>query len=352
MAFSAGTFSLYTPGNPVVTGTTIASTWANNTLSDIATGLTTCVLKDGTQTITANIPMSSFKFTGLAVGTAATDSATAGQIPLGNNFRLSLTSATPVTTADVTGATTIYCVPYDGNRIALFDGTNWITRSSAEFSLALGTLTSGLPYDVFCYANGTVPTLEFLAWTNTTTRATALAYQNGVLSQTGNLTRRYLGTFYTTSTTQTEDSMAKRFLWNYYNRVGRPMRITDLTNSWAYTSATLRQANNSTANQLDMVIGVSEDIVSAIARHTFDADAASTVSMGIGLDSTTARATGNYWGDYNTSTSSYIKFMYSTYDGFPGIGRHYLTWLESGGTGGDFYGDIQSLNGISGEVRG
>ena len=74
MAFSSGTFSLYTPGNPVVTGTTIQSSWANNTLSDIATGLTTCVLKDGTQTITANIPMAGFKFTGLGAGSTAGDS--------------------------------------------------------------------------------------------------------------------------------------------------------------------------------------------------------------------------------------------------------------------------------------
>ena len=74
MAFSSGTFSLYTPGNPVVTGTTIQSSWANNTLSDIATGLTTCVLKDGTQTITANLPMSGFKFTGLGAGTTAGNS--------------------------------------------------------------------------------------------------------------------------------------------------------------------------------------------------------------------------------------------------------------------------------------
>lgn len=73
MSFSSGTFSLYTPGNPVVTGTTIQSSWANNTLSDIATGLTTCVLKDGTQTITANIPMSGFKLTGLGAATVAGD---------------------------------------------------------------------------------------------------------------------------------------------------------------------------------------------------------------------------------------------------------------------------------------
>lgn len=74
MAFSSGTFSLYSPGNPVVTGTTISSTWANNTLSDIATGLSTCVLKDGSQTITANIPMSGFKFTGLGAGSATGNS--------------------------------------------------------------------------------------------------------------------------------------------------------------------------------------------------------------------------------------------------------------------------------------
>jgi len=70
----SGTFNLYTPGNPVVTGTTIASTWANNTLLDIATGLSTAITKDGQTTVTANIPMASHKFTGLSAGTTAGDS--------------------------------------------------------------------------------------------------------------------------------------------------------------------------------------------------------------------------------------------------------------------------------------
>ena len=74
MAFSSGTFTLYSPGNPVVTGTTISSSWANGTLDGIATGLTTCVLKDGTQTITADIPMGGFSLTGLAAGAAAGES--------------------------------------------------------------------------------------------------------------------------------------------------------------------------------------------------------------------------------------------------------------------------------------
>lgn len=52
----SGVYNLYTPGNPVVTGTTISSTWANNTLSDIATGLSTAITKDGQTTTTAVIP--------------------------------------------------------------------------------------------------------------------------------------------------------------------------------------------------------------------------------------------------------------------------------------------------------
>ena len=63
MSFSNGVFSISTAGNPVVTGTTVSSTWANALTADLATGLSTCMLKDGTQTTTANIPMSGFKFT-------------------------------------------------------------------------------------------------------------------------------------------------------------------------------------------------------------------------------------------------------------------------------------------------
>ena len=47
----SGTYSLVA-GNPVVTGTTISSTWANNTLTDIATALTGSVAADGQTPIT------------------------------------------------------------------------------------------------------------------------------------------------------------------------------------------------------------------------------------------------------------------------------------------------------------
>lgn len=52
----SGTYNL-PAGNPVVTGTTIASTWANSTLSDIATALTGSVAADGQTTMSGNLNM-------------------------------------------------------------------------------------------------------------------------------------------------------------------------------------------------------------------------------------------------------------------------------------------------------
>lgn len=115
-----------------------------------------------------------------------------------DNLRLSLTSGTPITTTDVTysSAQTLYAVPFNGNLISLYDGSSWQQYFTSEISLALGTLTNAVGYDVFCYANSGIPTLEFTAWTNSTTRATNLVYQNGILCKTGSLTRRYMGSFY------------------------------------------------------------------------------------------------------------------------------------------------------------
>jgi len=71
MAYNgSGTFNVYTPGTPYVTGTVISSTVANAVNSDFATGLSNAICKDGQSTPTANIPLGGFKLTGLAAGTA------------------------------------------------------------------------------------------------------------------------------------------------------------------------------------------------------------------------------------------------------------------------------------------
>ena len=75
----SGTYTL-PAGNPVVTGTTISSTWSNNTLADIATALTGSLAADGQTTATGNLKMGANRITGLADAIASTDAATLSQV--------------------------------------------------------------------------------------------------------------------------------------------------------------------------------------------------------------------------------------------------------------------------------
>ena len=84
MSFNgSGSFAINSTGQPVVSGTVISSSTFNALTADLATGLSTCITKDGQTTVTANIPMNSYKITGLAAGTAATDAARVGQLQAG-----------------------------------------------------------------------------------------------------------------------------------------------------------------------------------------------------------------------------------------------------------------------------
>jgi len=68
----SGTYSL-PAGNPVVTGTTIASTWANTTMNDLAAALTDSVAADGQTPMTGNLDLNTHKIVNLVAGTAAGD---------------------------------------------------------------------------------------------------------------------------------------------------------------------------------------------------------------------------------------------------------------------------------------
>lgn len=288
----------------------------------------------------------------LSTGAPVVSSSTHGV----QDFRLTLTSGVAVTTSDVTSASTLYCMPYIGKSIGLYSGSAWVLRQSNQFSIALSALTSGRPYDVFCYDNSGTPTLELTAWTNATTRATALAYQDGVLVKNGAATRRYLGTLYTTGTTTTEDSVANRYLYNYYNRAPRKLKAVDTTDNWTYTTNAYRQARASSANQINFVIGVSEDVVTAQAVHCARNTVAGVAFFSaIGLDSTTERAADCICGRAGAYSANNEAILTSSYNGFPGVGLHYLSLLEASSASGTttWLGDDGGTNiqtGISGVI--
>lgn len=290
--------------------------------------------------------------------TGATTDPTFQGIGFVNDFRLSLTTATCETTADVTAATTLYWTPCDGNRITVFNSSSLPeTCTTAELSIAIPATTSQM-YDVWVYDSsfGTCAmTLELLAWSSDTARATAIARVSGRWTKTGDPTRLYLGSIRTTAVSgQTEDSFAKRYIWNYYNRKVRGLRVTDATGTWQYNGV-LRQARATATNQLDVVIGVAEVLVHAeVHSSTRNANIPIAAYVSIGYDSTTTTTAGTFV-TYAQSAVANIEFNpLAVLDHFPAVGRHVYVWLEqSDGATQTWYGtNAPALSGISGWMLG
>ena len=245
--------------------------------------------------------------------------------------RLTLTAGTAVTTADVSAALVLYYVacPWMSNEIAFpsstSDGGRWYTQKFFTPRMSLGTVAADTNYDVFAKPGSNDIHLYYgPAWTSATARAVDLSYVDAVPVDSMDKRNIYLGTIRGTALGQVDDSAAKRFVWNVQNRVPRFMKAVDTTNTWTYTTATFRQANANAANQLDYVAGLSVEPVfarvSAWCVNTVGAD----TSVAIGIDSTSVDSSIVRGWAANTQGQPQL----SEYAGWPGIGRHYIVWLE------------------------
>ena len=152
----SGTFNINTAGQPVVTGTVITSTAFNLLTSDLATGLSTAMTKDGQTTATANIPMGTFKLTGLGAGTNATDSAQYGQLQAGATTIATVTgtdtltgSLTPAIAAYATGNLFSFVAAATNTGAATINlnslGAKSITKQGTT-ALSAGDIVSGRLY--------------------------------------------------------------------------------------------------------------------------------------------------------------------------------------------------------------
>lgn len=267
-----------------------------------------------------------------------------GDLPGLCGLRLTLTSATPIPTADVTGTNTIYFTPHVSGSIALYDGSTWTRRDTAEISILISGLTSGKNYDVFAYWTGSAVALELsAAWTSDTARADAITRVNGVQVKSSNTTRLLVGTIRTTGTNTTEDSLKKRYVWNLYNRVRRNMTVADTTASWTQTNGTWRAANNTTTNHIvELVCG---DTTEAEARVSVMAGQTSNIGhcrLGIGVDSTTTDSAA--MGGEVIAVGAYGE-RNAIWEGFLTPGYHYLAWLEQGENATTtWFGDNSAVN--------
>jgi hypothetical protein len=153
MSFNgSGTFQINTAGQPVVAGTVITATAFNALTADLATGLSTCVTKDGQTTVTANLPMGGNKLTGLGAGTLGTDSARLSQVQGGVTSLLGVSgidtisgSGSPQVTSYVTGQMFWFVASGTNTGATTLNidslGAKNITRGTA--ALAAGDIISG-----------------------------------------------------------------------------------------------------------------------------------------------------------------------------------------------------------------
>ena len=191
MSFNgSGTFNLVS-GNPVVTGTTISSTWANNTLSDIATGLSNCITRDGQSLPLANLPMGNYKITGLAAATATGDALSYGNAATVTNLTASADALIHGLTVglgggSVAGNTAVGYATLPGN-------TTGVVNSAVGYA-ALNANTTGSYNSAFgwaaLYSNTTASNNTAVGshagYNNTTGSITAVGYYALNNNTTGN----------------------------------------------------------------------------------------------------------------------------------------------------------------------
>lgn len=310
-----------------------------------------------------------------AVWTAINASSAAAIIPPPQG-RLTLTTATPVLTSDVSAATTVYYTPYVGNIVPLYNGSSFIPTAFTELALTLSSShTASNIYDVFIYNNSSVPTIvtgpTWSAGTGGSITAgscargtgaggTALARVNGILTNAVQITGRngaftatiaanlatYVGSiFIDGSNGQISCLVAygqsrKWGVWNAYNRVPVYMKAGDSTATWTYDTNTIRAANNSSANSLTIFAGLAEEAfdlgATAYRGGTTSTNQSVQGSVGIGYNSTTAFSGKIGRVDFTNSTASNIVYsdtIEGKYLAPPALGINTITLLERGGAG-------------------
>ncbi len=296
--------------------------------------------------------------------------------------RLTLTTAVPVTTADVLAATTIYYTPYKHNQIQIYSGTAWVAYTFAELSQTLSSTVNAPAsaavatkgFDIFIGLVSAAPAMfRGPEWTSATGRGTGAGttelelyegrYVNKVdivgLTNTCVARKcRYVGSFGTTAASQIEDSGEKRLVWSMYNRVDRLLRRVDSGIDYTYNGTfTPRQARADAANQVEFVLGLNENIVEAQVRAEFiwPGPAVNWVMAWLSLDSVGSPA-GSASAGLSDSVqlvphATQLQVAGSMWRGFAGLGRHQLIWVEfTPGDGVTITWSPGDTNGISGTV--
>ncbi len=313
---------------------------------DFEVGIGTVANPSSGDTLTRDTILSSsngdaaVSWSGASLNVFVTIAADRAQIdPKINGGRLTLVDNDPVPTADQSNKTSLFFEPYNGDLIALFNGNDW-----RLFSLGSGvTITNGglavdTNYDVFLFDSSGTLTLQLIAWTDATNRATAITRQNGIFVKSGDTGKRFLGTLRTvddSSTAKFEDSKQKRFVVNYQNRIWVVAFREETTDSWA-------EAGNGTWSTVnaDGAVWKWETIIPVSGEYPWEAVASLLANMAAGegyvvavdegwTSGVPSRQTGEWGRVINNNLASETKPAIAHYKSNPAEGYRFLQAVET-----------------------
>lgn len=284
--------------------------------------------------------------------------------PIAPGGRLTLASGVPVMTSDVAGATTVYYTPYIHQCVPLYDGASFVmtdiggqlSQATTDTTKSPAAVTTNANHDLFVWNDsGTFRCTRGPAWSSGTARGTGSgttelervqgvlvnkqAITNGPAAQRGT----YVGTIRSNGSSQIAFSLGGVAsggaagligVWNMHNRSPWGAFVGDSTDSWSYTSTTVRAANNSSAMRVSFVAGVDEGMVSAIYAAGFTTTGGGG-RCGIGYDKTNGF-------DGSVFVPSASLQLPGFFAGSPGLGFHFVSAVERGNSGVTFYGDAGS----------
>lgn len=309
--------------------------------------------------------------TSTAVWTAVNASTAAAVVPMPQGY-LTLTSATPVITGDVTAATSVYYALDQGNLVPIYNGTSFTGTAFTELTLSLvASHAASNIYDVFIFSNaGVLALVTGPSWSAGTSGSitagscargtgaggTSLARVNGIYTNNVQIMGRngsttytiaanlatYVGTLFMDGTNgqischRSVGQSRKWGVWNAYNR--RPIKLlaTDATASWAGASATWRQSNGAAGNTVATFTGLPEEIVSAefLQKILSLANGNTTYAdIGIGVNSTTVLSGTlgeNYMSAAAASNTQVTTTPKAAHDLAPSLGLNNINMIEQG----------------------
>lgn len=285
--------------------------------------------------------------------------------------RLTLTTGTPVMTADATAQTTVFYDSYVSQTVSVFNGTSWValTITNNEVSMGLDAtvphIASGSLYDVFGVNSSGLALCAGPAWSSTTSRGTGAGTTqihrqstSGIWTNQNALTHcwggasgltdfgsvavdqaTYLGTLDATANGQTGMQFKPAAasggsnnvlgLYNAYNQVLTGSFERDSTASWTYSTQTWRATNSSNSNRITYVDGLQQSQVTTACTVGSQSSAGSVVAgeVGVDLDSTTATPTLIAFFQTAATTGSGGNIG-NTNSFAPSLGLHFLQQME------------------------